>query len=155
MKKIKLTFGQSALVDNEDFDWLNQWRWYCNAQGYAVRKPYVRGSGKKNQKGLSIRMHILVNKTPEGMETDHVNRDRLDNRKCNLRSVTSSQNKFNTKIRIDNTSGHKGVVWDKENAKWRVTLTANGKTINMGRFNLIKDAITARIKAERIYHEIA
>lgn len=155
MKLIKLTLGKYAIVDDKDYDSLNQWHWYCNAQGYAVRKPYIKGSGRKNQKSLSIRMHVLVNQTPEGFETDHVNRNRLDNRRENLRTVTSSENKFNTKIRMDNVSGVKGVFWENYTKKWKATIQANYKSISLGRYSSIDDAILARQKAEGIYHAIS
>lgn len=155
MKQIKLTKGQFALVNDEDFEYLNQWSWYCNAQGYAVRKPYIKGSGKKNQKSLLIRMHILVNNTPEGFETDHINRNRLDNRRENLRTVTSSQNRMNTNLRIDNKSGVKGIHWENYTKKWRATIQANYKTISLGRFSDFKDAVLARKEAEGVYHAIS
>ena len=152
MKRISLTRGEFAIVDNEDFEWLNQWRWYCDAYGYAIRKPYIRGTGRKHQKGLSIRMHRLINKTPKGLETDHINRNTLDNRKINLRTVSSQQNKFNTNIRIDNTSGYKGVTWDKQTNKWMSQIGIDGKNIKLGRYFHLKEAIDARENAEEVFH---
>src|SRR3990167_9749261 len=103
MKIIRLNKGQSAIVDDDVFDYLNQWKWYFNNQGYAVRRPYIKGSGRKNQKCMTIHMHRLVNNTPNGMQTDHINRNKLDNRRENLRNVTDQQNKFNLPTRVDNT----------------------------------------------------
>src|SRR3990167_10859282 len=80
MKRIKLTQGKFAIVDNEDFEWLNQWKWhYNNSDGYAYRtKVFRRINGKQPKEHISI--HRLINKTPKGMETDHINHNRLDNR---------------------------------------------------------------------------
>ena len=154
MKQIKLTQNKFALVDDDDFDFINKWKWYYNAQGYAVRKPYIKGSGRKNQKSLSIRMHRLINKTPEEFETDHINRNKLDNRKENVRNVNPSQNRINQGLRIDNTSGIKGVTWDKQTNKWRAFICIHKKMINLGRHLNIDKALFVRQQAELIYHII-
>lgn len=154
MKQIKLTKGKFAIVDDDMFEYLNQWKWYCDIHGYAIRRPYIKNSGRKNQKCEIIRMHRIINNTPDGFETDHINRNPLDNRKENLRSVNASQNKINQKIRIDNTSGVKGITWDKQTNKWRVFIGINNKIINLGRFLNIKLAILVRQNAEIKYHTI-
>src|SRR3990167_164487 len=107
MKKIKLTQNKYALVDDEDFKELNQSKWLCDSSGYAGRDV----GGRKNKK--RILMHRLLNNTPKGFHTDHINRDKLDNRKENLRTTTCSQNILNSKLSKKNTSGHKGVEWYK------------------------------------------
>src|SRR4030066_2184242 len=114
MKEIKLTRGKVAIVDDEDYEWINQWKWHCNGQGYAERHCDIPG------KRTMIKMHRLILNTPNGMETDHINHNRLDNRKSNLRVRTRSQNAINTPIRSSNTSGKKGVDWKKNVGKWRV-----------------------------------
>jgi hypothetical protein len=154
MKKIKLTQGKFALVDDEDFEWLNRWKWHLNGQGYACRTVYVIGSGRKNQKCNRIRMHRLINNTPESFQTDHINRNRIDNRKINLRTVTDQENKFNLSLKINNTSGYRGVTWDKQTNKWMAQIAASGKNHKLGRFINIKDAIIARKKGEEKYHAI-
>ena len=155
MKIIRLNKGQSAIVDDDVFDYLNQWKWYFNNQGYAVRRPYIKGSGRKNQKCMTIHMHRLVNNTPNGMQTDHINRNKLDNRRENLRNVTDQQNKFNLPTRVDNTSGRKGVYWDKQTNKWRVLIQVGYKSISLGRYLSIQDAVEVREIAERKYHAIS
>jgi hypothetical protein len=144
MKVIKLNQGKFAIVDDFNFDWLNQWKWYVNTSGYATRKE-----GKK-----TIRMHRLIHKTPSGFFTDHINREKLDNRRANLRTVTKSQNGFNRKAPSNNKSGIKGVYWDKFTNKWRAEIKVFYKKISLGRFANIKDALLARKKAEKTYHEI-
>lgn len=143
MKKIKLKNNKFALVDNDMFSYLNRWKWYVNENGYAIRRY------KK-----TIRMHRLVNKTPYKYYTDHINRNKLDNRRINLRTVTKSQNAFNTKLNSNNKSGYKGIYWDKFTNKWRAEIKLNYKKISLGRYSTLKGARIARIWGERLYHEI-
>ena len=151
MKKIKLTKGYQAIVDNEDFDWLNKWKW-CAKVGhwgvYAIRRPWNKESKDYNW----VYMHREVNKTPKGLFTDHINGNGLDNRKSNLRTVTTQQNAFNTKKYRTNTSGYRGIYYDDSRGKYRVRIGADYKTVHLGSFKLLKDAIKARKEAEKTYH---
>ena len=140
MKKIKLNHGKYALVDDEDFEYVNQWRWFITLNGYAARHP----------KGM-VYMHSLLNKTPKGFHTDHINRNKLDNRRVNLRTTTSSQNLHNSKKYTNNTSGHRGVYWYERYKKWEVYINIKGKRIYLGRFPGIRSAIVARKNAEKLY----
>lgn len=144
MKKIKLTKGKYALVDDFNFEWLNQWKWQLSTSGYAIRKE-----GKK-----IIRMHRLVNFTPSWLFTDHINQNKLDNRRGNLRIVTKSQNGFNRGKPKSNSSGIKGVYWDKFTNKWRAEIKIFYKKISLGRFTNLEDAVLARKKGESKYHVI-
>lgn len=144
MRKIKLTRGKFALVDDEDFEFLNECRWYCNAQGYAVRDI----GGRKNRS--VVWMHRVINNTPEKLRTDHINGDSLDNRKKNLRTVTASQNGHNRKsLNPNNTSGHVGVVWRKDIQKWSARIKVQYKERYLGCYSKLKDAISARKLAEK------
>lgn len=118
MKNIKLTQGEYALVDDEDFDWLNQWKWCLSNTGYAVRNIGENGVNKQ------ILMHRVIIDTPIGMETDHINRDKLDNRHSNLRICTSAENKYNRNIN-KGSSIYKGVSWDKYHKRWLVNIKVN------------------------------
>lgn len=82
---------------------------------------------------------------------DHINHDKSDNRKKNLRICTQSENSKNVKARKNNTSGYIGVSWDKNRNKWHSQITFNRKCINLGRFENIEDAIAARKEAEKKY----
>ncbi len=148
MKKIKLTKGKYALVDNQDFKWLNQWKW--NYQGKYARRMEYSEDGKRHL----VYMHRLVNKTPDGIETDHINHNQLDNTRKNLRIATKSQNMWNMSMSKRNTSGIKGVYWDKKNRKWNVKICVNWVKIDLGRFFYKDDAIKIRKEAEVIYHAI-
>ena len=141
MKNIPLTKGKVAIVDDEDFESLSKYKW-CFDGRYAQR----RANGK------AIRMHSVLIKTPKGMHTDHINRNELDNRKSNLRVVTPTINHLNMGIPKHNTSGVKGVVWDKQTDKWRSQIQIMGKGIPLGRFTNIEDAAEARVLAERKYN---
>lgn len=79
---------------------------------------------------------------------DHINRNPDDNRICNLRLATSSQNQQNTKVRKDNLCGKKGISYLTREAKWRARISKNGKTIDLGRFKSLEAAINARKIAE-------
>ncbi len=137
MKKIKLTRGKFAKVDDANFEWLNQWRWQYN-KGYAVRNSSVR-DGKR----YTIFMHRLVICTPDGMETDHIDRDGLNNQRKNLRICVTMQNRRNSGLQINNASGYKGVSWDRGAKKWRAYIMINRRRMHLGLFKSAKIAAHA------------
>ena len=143
MKKIKLTQGKHTIIDDIDFIKLSNKKWYFS-HGYAMRDS---SNGR-------IYMHRLINNTKIGLDTDHINRNTLDNRRKNLRSVTRSQNQINRATQKNNTSGYKGITWNKKRKKWQAQILINNKYINLGCFIKIKDAIIIRKNAELIYHSI-
>lgn len=150
MKKIKITgYGGSgvgritrgyALVDDSDFKSLSKLKWRMTTHGYAVTGRPV------------IYMHALINKTPKGKVTDHINQNKLDNRKSNLRTTDKSINAINTKLRKTNTSGYKGVSWNKLCSLWEAYIGKNNTRIRLGLFKKLRDAVEARRQAELIYH---
>lgn len=147
MKRITLSAGKHTLVDDEDYEWLNQWKWSyvrTHVGGYAHRVPTI--NGKRTQ----ILMHRLLNKTPEGFVTDHKNQNKLDNRKNNLRTVTHSQNQMNTSVRKNNRVGVKGITF--QNNRWRARIFTNGKSIFLGGYKTLDEAIKARQQGELTYH---
>lgn len=137
----KTSNGAKAIVDDEDVNELVTRRWHMNAFGYAVHKLW----NKKTKKYELLWMHRVVNKTPPGLCTDHINHNKIDNRKSNLRTATKRQNAGNySSINKNNTSGSRGVGWDKKTSKWRAYISILDKQINLGRF-------TKREDAERAY----
>ena len=145
MRKIKLTQGKHALVDDENFDWLNQWKWYFN-KGYAVRKQHFCKDGKCRGKGCrNIMMHRIILGDPKGIlvkvQTDHINGGTLDNRRKNLRIVTHAQNMLNRKLHKNNKSGYRGICWDKNTESWRVYSQINKKWRHWGYFKNKVDAV--------------
>lgn len=82
--------GVYAMVDPEDYEKVSAFgKWYRNDSGYAIKKTRIKG------KNFSVRMHALINDTPKGLHTDHINGDKLDNRKKNLRTVSAEMNSWN------------------------------------------------------------
>ena len=145
MKKISLTQGKFALVDDEDYEYINQWKW-CYNNGYAVRGKYI-GTLNGKEKTIIVYMHRIINKTPDGLHTDHISMDRLNNQKNNLRDCTVSQNHMNLKSYKNSSSKFKGVNWDKNREKWYVKIIINKKHTYLGRFSCEIEAAKAYNKA--------
>lgn len=144
MKKIKLTQEKFAIVDDNDFEVLNQFKWYARAS----RKTFyaTRNSNPRKLKLPQIQMHrIILGKIPLGKEVDHIDGDGLNNQRKNLRLVTISENAMNKGQYSNNKSGYKGVCWNKREKKWSATAKLpNKKQKNLGDFKNIEDAIKAR-----------
>ena len=141
MKKIPLTQGKFALVDDEDFDHLNQWKWYVH---FSRGLFYAQRSAKReNGKQKTIHMHRLVNKTPEGFHTDHINGDSLDNRSANLRTATCSENSKNRGRNNNCSTTNKGVSWSDKKGKFYAQAMINLKKYHLGYFSSEKEAATA------------
>lgn len=104
------------------------------------------GSGRRGQ---TILMHRLITGAAPGQEVDHVNRDGLDNRRANLRVATRSQQIANQDIRLDNTSGYRGVSWRRDSRRWQAQLTVNGKWRGLGCYDDPEDAARAYDAAAR------
>jgi hypothetical protein len=147
MKKIPLSQGKFAIVDDEDYEFLNQWNWYYD-RGYAQRNAL------RPDRGL-IRMHrvILDRMGFKDFEVpDHINRNGIDNRKLNLRPATQFQNRYNHSSRSNNTSGYVGVCWDKQRKKWRARMVINKKELCLGHYKDKKEAALAYNEAAKKYH---
>jgi len=132
-KEIQLTQGQIAIVDDEDFDWLDQWKWKASKQRnndwYAARRPR-RGNRKKGH----IFMHRLILNPSEGMQTHHIDHNGLNNQRANLRIVTAAQNQYNQRPQKKKSSHFKGVHWASDRRKWRAQIMVNGRTYRLGQF---------------------
>ena len=153
MRKLLLNRGIFAIVDDEDFYWLSQWKWYAN---FCIRTKsfYVVCPVKdENGKWGSIRMHRILKGSPKGMVIDHINHDTLDNRKINLRICTQSQNQKNQKISKSNTSGYKGVSWNKGEQKWVAMISADNKRHFLGYHTTKEIAYEAYLVASKKYHK--
>lgn len=149
MKEIKLTKGKIALVDDDDFGFLNKWKWKYHL-GYAIRRPY-EGYVDGIKKTSVLFMHRLINDTPAGMDTDHINGDKLDNRRCNLRTASSGQNKQNRPP--FKGMDYKGVSLDKRNNKWRSYISINGDCKFLGYFKTAAEAALAYNNAAVLLHK--
>jgi len=130
-RRIPLNHGKFARVDKEDFDYLNQWKWYAKKKGrtyYAVRGV------KEDGKIKIIYMHRLIMNPPDGKQVDHINGNGLDNRKLNLRNCLDFQNCQNAKVQRKSNSGYKGVSWDKSKKRYRARIKAGDKHLILGYF---------------------
>jgi len=150
MKYIELTQGYKTMVDDEDFEWLNQWKWHLKNTGknlYAARGIWDNDRGNNR----FIRMHRLIMGASGSIQVDHINRNTLDNRRCNLRLCDNAQNHWNSGVKRNNTSGFKGVDWLKKNKKWRARLHFHGKEVHIGCFKNKLDAALAYNEAALKY----
>jgi hypothetical protein len=128
-----------ALIDIDDIETVRVRRWKL-CDGYAVAS-----------RPITIGMHRLILKAPEDFEVDHINRDRLDNRKANLRLASRFQNARNLGIRKNNSTGVIGVYFDRRRSKWYSQIHLEGQTITLGYFVQKLDAINSRLAAEEKY----
>lgn len=149
MKIIKLTKGKLAIVDDDNYDELIKYKWYCNSGGYALRRDYT------TKDKIFIWMHRLINNTPRNLETDHVNGNRLDNRKSNLRSCTIKQNRQNRSVNRNKiNTKYKGIHLHGNN--WRAQIKINGILKTIGMYKSEIDAACAYDKyAKKEFGEFA
>lgn len=154
MKEIPLTQGRVAIVDDEDFRFVSQWKWSFDGQ-YAVRGQFTEYLGRQNGhswcRNQKIYLHREINRTPPGLETDHINRDKLDNRKGNLRSVTRGGNSRNHDAHRNNVTGVCGVNWYNAIKKFRASIVVNRTRVHLGYFADLTAATQARKEAEEQY----
>lgn len=139
MKKILLTQGKFALVDNEDFEYLNQWKWGFD-NGYARRTVnYRKPCGKRTM--ATVFMHRLILCVDGKNLVDHVDGDGLNNQKNNLRLCNHSQNARNQKAKRISMSGFKGV--HLHNGRWCARIMVDNKRVHLGYFNEREQAAKA------------
>ena len=146
-KLIPLTQGKFAIVDEDDYEPLMLRKWQFISTGYAVSNTQISYK-KGKQKIKFIFMHREILQTPNGMQTDHINGNRLDNRKCNLRICTPMQNMHNRKRDTNSTSIYKGVSWNTNDKSWRAQIGINGEKIHLGCFK-------SEVMAAKAYNEAA
>lgn len=155
MRKIKLSQNKYALVDDEEYEYLNQWKWsykkHEGYSGYAIRFDRVGGHNK------SVRMHRLLMKTPANLDCDHINGNGLDNQKSNLRNCSHQNNQRNRKRNFNVLSKFKGVYLDKRGKRNpSAQITIDAKTIRIGSFREERHAAIAYdLWARDIYGEFA
>lgn len=132
-----------TIINVEDVEKIKGHKWYLS-QGYAA--TIINGK--------MVRMsNFIMDFTPSREEViDHKDRDGLNNRKMNFRKCTTQQNSCNKKMQKNNSSGYRGVTWDKANNKWSVAIWINKKSIWLGRFNNKIKAAKAYNKAALIHH---
>ena len=144
MKTIPLTQGKVAIVDDEDYERLNQFKWYAvksDSTFYAQRHAW------RENKRIIIRMHREVINPPAGFFCDHKNGNGVDNRRHNLRIVTNAQNQMNKGTYKTSTTGAKGVIVD--HGKYKASIKLNGRSRHLGMFKTVEEASAAYQKAAK------
>jgi hypothetical protein len=144
-KEITLTQGKVTVVDDEDYERLSQWKWLLHKGGYAARSVYRPGQNPK-----TIFLHHLILTPPPGMLVDHINGDKLDNRRANLRACNHAENIRNSRKRQDGsrTSPYKGVRYSAQWKSWQAYIRHDGKPCSLGSF-------TSEIAAAHAYNHAA
>ena len=147
MKKIPLTKGAVALVDDADHQLVSGHSWQL-CGGYARTSWRVQG------KTSDTYMHRLIMGLEWGdmNQVDHINRNRLDNRRANLRLCTETENHRNTGKRSHNTSGYLGVTWCKMTQRWRAQIHHQRKNIHIGRYDDPVEAAAAYDRTAKDLH---
>lgn len=142
---IALTQGQNAIVDAEDFQWLDQWNWAahwnpCTNSFYAMRS-----------RASTIWMHRVILGCSEKERGDHINHNTLDNRRMNIRKCTHAENMLNKRMYRNNTSGYRGVSLTRCSGHWHAEICIGNKTITLGEHISKEDAARAYDKAAKRY----
>ena len=143
MKRIPLTQGYVALVDDKDYEHVAAYKWCALVRPKTVYAKRAEG----NRRGPNVHVTHLLHRfilgiTDSKVNVDHEDRNGLNCQRYNLRIATKSQNAGNTALSANNTSGYKGVVWDKDRKKWRAQIK-NSKAVNLGRFAMAEEAAKA------------
>ena len=149
-KEIELSQGKVALVDDGMYDELNCFRWFATKSKYTY---YARRNKKENGVWTtsSMHRHILGLMCGDGDIADHINRNGLDNRRCNLRVVDYAHNSYNSNMRSNNKSGYMGVSWHKARKRWRAQIKIDDIDIHLGDYIEVLDAVEARKQGELKY----
>lgn len=141
------------LFDLEDVEIIKLHKWYENQYGYLEARIFK--TDNPDLKHKTIRYHRLImkmwGKDKQHISVDHINGNTKDNRKYNLRIITNQNNTFNAKLSVGNTSGHKGISWDKRVQKYQAYIMVDYKKINLGYYIDINEAIKVRQEAELRY----
>jgi hypothetical protein len=141
--EIALTRGKTAIVDADDYEKISQHKWMCTSNGYAARRPWNKGNR------ISILMHRVILDAPDDMQVDHINGNKLDNRKSNLRLCTFQQNMCNRPSNYVAKSGYKGVWVNQTGRPWLAVIKAHGKRFCLGTFDTAEEAARAYDEAAK------
>lgn len=144
MKKLKLTNGLIALVDDDIYEKVKDFTWNTDGRGYVKSSMAAKGTAKWGVRRKPIALHHVVSPPKEGSEVDHKDRNKLDNRREKLRYVTHSVNALNGSVRSTSKTGVKGVCAWWRDGGWRAYAVVNGKQIHLGYFKKFEDAVKAR-----------
>lgn len=150
MREIQLTQGKVALVDDEDFEYFNQWKWHAIKSGNTF---YAYRNQKINDRYEQIKMHrLILGITDSIVLADHRDLNGLNNQKYNLRIATKAQNNANRRAAKNGVSKYLGVNWLPDRKKWKAEIRKDGKNKHLGRFKNEIDAAMAYNKAAMEVH---
>jgi hypothetical protein len=153
MKLIICYSGESIMVSDIDYEFLNQYRWYYSKPTTRKKGYIIRNVGEGKVKGVS---RDVVHRMGLNYEIDHIDRNTFNNQRGNLREATRRQNSINSGIRSNNTSGYKGVCFHQKRNKWRANTMMNNKQYFIGYYDTAKEAAKAYNETvERLYGEFA
>lgn len=143
--KICLTRGKFTLIDSEDFEFLNRWKWFAIQIG---RKYYAVRSKREGKTNKRIYLHRQILKAQLKEVVDHIDGDGLNNKKVNLRVCSRAENVRNQSVRVTSKSGYKGVSWENGKQLWRADISVNGHSKFLGHYQ-------TKEKAAKAYNEMA
>ena len=154
MKLIALSQGKFAQVDDEDYDYLMQWKWWA---GKSTNVFYAGRNVRNDRLRTTIKMHrIIMGYNSHKLCIDHIDGDGLNNQRCNLRFATKPENNMNKKSSIGSSSVYKGVCWDKNSNKWISQIRRDGRKVYFKRFiNEIDAAKQYDIWAKELFKDFA
>jgi len=149
MKEIQLTQGKFAIVDDDMYEYLSQWKWFTHRDRNTF---YAERMGGKWPNRKVVRMHRAVMNVSDDVLIDHLNGNGLDNRRENLRACTISENARNRGKDRDNSTGYKGVSWHKQDQKYHAQIRVSGRKIYLGSYADPEEAARAYDKAAKELH---
>ena len=148
MKEIISNKGRIALVDDDDYERLNGYKWYNSTDGYIQRSIK-----KSNEKWMIWMIHWdVIGKPIDGQQVDHRDGNKLNNCRSNLRICSNAENGMNRGMNKNNSTGYKGVKWNNASNKWIALIRTNGKQMYLGSFNDKIDAALAYNDGAKKYH---
>jgi hypothetical protein len=145
-----------VIIDDDDFEIVSKNTWTPMRARQKAGQVYFRRVQVIDGRNVDLYLHRVIMGIPKGLVIDHINRNTLDCRKSNLRAVGQSENCQNQKLKKNNTTGFKGVTFDRKNEKFRAQIMKNRKQIVIGRFNTAEEAHEAyKKKALELYGDLA
>jgi hypothetical protein len=147
MKEIPLTQGFKTQIDDEDYEWLIQFKWFASKE----RNVYYCNTHERGTDRI-LRMARLIMNAPKGYIVDHIDNNGLNNQRSNLRLCTPIQNSRNRRKSTSKTSKYKGVCWDKYKKMWFCCIMLNRKQIRLGYFEAEISAALTYDEAAKKYH---
>lgn len=150
MKHLPIKNGVHTVVDDDVYEWAQHHTWYVNKLGYVFYYFYQTVGTTRRRRRETL--HRMILKAQPNTIGDHIDGNKLDNRRANLRLVGKLENAWNRSRRSDSTSIYRGVCWDKVAQKWVARITCRGRRMLVGRYHDIDEAARAWNEAAKKYH---